>query len=164
MRTFFLLVATVLCFVVGVSRAETVETFDASGTFHSGSTLSGTMTLDVTTGVIQSIDVTADSLNFRFVQNTAMEWGNLWVITGEQFTGTPNFNFGMDPNVTTLVDYSGGWIASTYHSDSGVSDVVYSPTNYDYLVSGSFTEVPEPTLTCAVLCGMLLIRRRTIRA
>ena len=173
-----LIVAAMLGLTAGVSRADTIETFDASGTFQSGSTLGGTVTIDVTTGVVTAVDLTAsapDSLNFTFIQvqiPNSTDNTDFFLQTAPTAVGLPNLNFVLANSF--LVGYTGGPIGSLDQLANGVtSDVFYqfTPQVADLLVSGSLTAaapLPSSAWMGLGLLGVLLagsrLRRRCTAA
>jgi len=51
------------------ARADVTEVFNLFGEFDNGSTLSGTVTIDVTNGSATAIDASADSFEFKSITN-----------------------------------------------------------------------------------------------
>ncbi|HEY5204953.1 MAG TPA: hypothetical protein VIJ63_10175, partial [Roseiarcus sp.] len=51
------------------ARADVTEVFNLFGEFDNGSTLSGTVTIDVTNGSATAIDAAADSFVFKDITN-----------------------------------------------------------------------------------------------
>ncbi len=136
-------------------------TFDASGTFEDGATLSGTMTIDTTVGQVTAVNLVVsapDSLDLTFVQyqsNTSYS-GDYFIQTGPTATGLPNFLVVLP--VTTLVGYSGGSIGSTTQPANSIESNVYPVTT---LTVGSLSAVPEPSsLVLAGTAGLGLWTRR----
>jgi len=173
-----LIVVAALGLIAGVSRADTISTFNASGTFQSGSTLSGTVTIDTTTGVVTAVDLTAsspDSLNFTFIQvqiPNSTDNGDFFLQTAPAAVGLPNLDFALPDSF--LVGYVGGSIGSLDQPANGyVSDVFYqfTPQVTDDLVSGNLTATPLPSsawmglgLLGVLFAGSSLIRRRSTAA
>jgi hypothetical protein len=108
------LVALVLGMVLGSSptRADLITTFDATGTFDDGSTLSGTVTIDVTTGGATAIDLTTsppDPFSFSTIINQFSTSGRS-LIVGDKPAGNAHLIF--DIPEANLVGYTGGTLST----------------------------------------------------
>jgi hypothetical protein len=147
-----------LGFGSGHAAADVIRTFEASGTFNSGSVLSGTVTIDTTTGIAEAVDLVASapaSLDFTFIQFQAVLPGLFYeIITGPTAVGLPNFNFG-PLDTTTLINYDGGPLYPG-------SDIFYSSDRFDVITNGALTAIPEPSSWALLgigLLGVSMIRR-----
>ncbi len=162
--------------------ADSISTFIASGTFANGATLVGSITIDVTTGVVTGADIGIEStlsdvpafgsLTFSGVD---IPIDDSWDITFQN--GSPVFSFlGLYLDTaalgsSTLVGYSGGALYSNALLRNDGASSFYQPIgdgNYD-LESGSLslaTSVPEPAslgllaANMACLGGVAMSRRK----
>jgi hypothetical protein len=141
----------------GVGQVK-AESFTVSGTFEDGATLSGTVTIDVMTGVATAVDLVVgppDSLTFTFIQSQLADQasGTYTLFTGTAASGLPNLNIVLP--TTTLVNYSGGFIASTTQPFGGFfSDIFYSDTLQVNLTQGTLTApTPEPASLTLLAIG-----------
>jgi hypothetical protein len=141
----FLLAAAI---VLGEQVQGSTVTFEASGSFLSGATLSGTVTIDVTAGVATASDLVVsapDSLTFAFVesQNLCCALTDYEIQVGTAASGVPDF--GLLLPTATLIGYNGGEIGGTSQPANGfVSEIQFLSTE-DILTVGSLTAVPEPS-------------------
>lgn len=158
----------VLGFGAMQSRADTITTFLASGSFDSGSTLSGTLAVDTTTGSATAVDLVVSapaSLTFDSIQYQTANYagtGTYDIQTGTAAGGLPNLNFAL---ASPLIGYTGGSLGSEHDLANGLLTwIYYSSTHQDRLVVGSLTPVPEPAsaalLSLGGLLGLGLVRRK----
>jgi hypothetical protein len=106
-----LLAATVLGLLFGAAGRAVADpvTFQASGTFQSGVTLGGTLTIDTKLGNVTGADLTLsapESAEFTIVENSSLLLSDWDIQVGNGASGNPIVE--PDPPVTTLVGYSGG--------------------------------------------------------
>lgn len=135
--------------------------FFANGTTP-GSTLSGTVTIDTATGIVQSLNLTMSGLLSYTVSTVGGQGNQISVGTSPYYilgNGGGN-NVLLQLPVTTLVGYTGGVICTTAAPCSGVT----STANGTSFTSGSLaTATPEPTgvaLVGGLLVGLASLRRR----
>ena len=117
-----------IAFLGASSAKAALITFDASGNFADGATLSGTLTINTTTGAATAVDLIVsapDSLTFDFIQFQGIAGPVYEIQTGTTATGNPNFDLGLA--LTTLVGYSGGPIESVATGMS--SDLRYNSSD-----------------------------------
>jgi hypothetical protein len=159
--------ALIACFgsalSVSMANADTIQIFDASGTFVDGASLSGTVTIDTTNGIVtaSTLAVSApDTLAFDFVQFQQSNVSGIWELTfGTTAAGLPNLNIGIATtgSADPLIGYTGGSVASINSPVmGGVSDIFYSSATQVSLTSGSFTlptATPEPTTLALLILG-----------
>jgi hypothetical protein len=139
-----------------IALADSISTFTASGTFADGATLSGTITIDVTTGVVTGSDISVEttssdvtSFGYIFQSNADYFDADSWVLSLQTASGgLPDVEFYLDTAAlgsSTLVGYSGGALYSVGQPGSDGADSFYRPavTYYDYLESGSLSLVPS---------------------
>src|SRR5262245_6374104 len=105
----------------GQAKAGVIRTFEASGTFQDGEDLSGTVTIDVTAGVVTAVDLDIGwrDLFFTFIQDRgANRFGDYFIQTGTAASGLPIFDIIISGS---LVDYLGGPMASSTQTASNGS-------------------------------------------
>jgi hypothetical protein len=153
--------------------ADSISTFAASGTFGDGSTLAGTITIDVTTGIVTGSDIivestSSDVTSFGSVNRSSVDPfdSDSWVLDLETGSGAfPYVDLYVDTAAlgsSTLIGYSGGALYSDALRGSDGANTVYRPTpgsDADYLESGSLSlvpSIPEPAtldlLAVSVAC------------
>jgi hypothetical protein len=135
---------------MGQAKADTIRTFDATGTFADGAKLSGTVTIDVTTGMATRVNLVAGppvSQTFSGVSSQGLQAGDYFISAPGQPLN--RFDFGLP--TTTLVSYQGGAIDSLSQpgTGGGVSYWIYQVSKAHYgqvdLTQGSLSApVPEP--------------------
>jgi hypothetical protein len=145
-----------------VASADTITTFNVSGTFADSSALSGTITINTTTGAITGASLVIGANTYSFLQ-LAIPLGSEFFA---QFTTTSAFTFPfLDlffPSAS-LVGYTGGALCTS-------SGPCANPTQYGavagtsiYLTQGSSVAAPEPSaliLLSAGLIGLGLVARK----
>jgi len=169
--------------VAPYAHGDIINTLIASGTFADSATLSGTLTLDATTGVFTAADLTVSapvSLVFTFIQSQPCPdpaFGDCGVYIGTTATGYPTLDLGFD--VSTFVGLNSALIVSVTDlftptpGHSYASDINYGLDSYEYLDSGKVvlgsqfdnggggtsSVTPEPSSFALFATGMLLITR-----
>jgi hypothetical protein len=158
-------------------KADSFVVLNANGSFQSGGVLSGTVTLDQTTGVFTSVDLVVSSpvsLTFTSLPatyNNSPAPGTTDVQSSP--SSAPQF-----PILTfavfapSLIGYNGGQLASSlnqiiYQGNNYESAINYTFTNYDTLAFGSLTPAPEPASLLLVGFGLTValgLTRRFFRA
>ena len=131
------LVAAVLGIMLGAppTRADITTIFDASGTFSDGSTLSGTVTIDVTSGTATSWDLTAGSYQFLSLDSQQNAGGAI-LLSGDDSSIA---QLSLFIPVAGLAGYTGGSLTTS-------SNLQLLPSfDQTQLTSGSLTSVPEPS-------------------
>jgi hypothetical protein len=115
--------------------ADISTTFDATGTFSDGEKLGGTVTIDVTTGVATSIDLTVGSDTFNTIHDQAQEPTYYSIDSEATNFDFLQFSIPVDSS-TTLIGYGGGPLstATTLFPAAG---------GFVELQAGALT--PEPT-------------------
>lgn len=165
MRLRTILAVSVLALMPLLARADSITTFNASGTFTDGATLSGTIDINTTLGTVTGINLVTsapDSLIFNFIQSQGQLTSNIFYVQGgTAASGLPNLNLGIWAG--SLVGYSGGGLYPG-------SDIWYSNSNIIVLQSGDLTPsaVPEPATFALLGTGLLglagAVRRKVHRA
>ena len=160
----------VLLFTSGLYAAPTV--FNVNGTFADGTQVTGTVTIDTSTGVVTSGALTLSAPNAATL-TTIQAAGPC--ASGTVCFGVYNANLSVTlvfPVIQNLVGYSGGNLCSTTTSCSAGS-VLYLPPagnpTADLLTSGSLSPAPPagtpapPSLWLA-LAGCIAILAYALRA
>jgi hypothetical protein len=137
-----LLLAVLLSLGVTQASADTITVFDASGTFADGSTLSGTIDIDVTTGVATGVDLTVsapDSVTFTVIPSQHPIGGASFIEAGS-LASHDVITLGV---TGSLVGYDGGALGSS--SDPGLLESsLDEPSITAFLDIGQLTpEVPS---------------------
>jgi hypothetical protein len=155
-------------------RAEAATVFTASGTFTNGATLSGTVTIDETSGSATAADLlvrvdSATSYTFDEIFEQGVQPLSESYDLSFKRPGPDNFPFmRFFLPVSTLVGYQGGALASTSAPvpSSGLGDLIsfYHVNNIiadGNLTSGSMialtAAVPEPATLISALGGVALV-------
>jgi len=148
----------------GEAWADVIQNFDASGIFQSGSRLSGTVTIDTTTGVAESANLLIGApASLTFTALAAQQYNGI-AYNLDFLTSTTRLQLGLG-GVSNLINYSGGTLVA-----AGDSEIYYSKSSQDQLVSGSLTlstsTVPLPASAWLMLSGVaalgVVARRRSV--
>jgi hypothetical protein len=137
------------------ARADVTEVFNLFGEFDNGSTLSGTVTIDVTNGSATAIDAAADSFTFNTITNQGPQFTEYVVRAGSAGSAAQLYlAFG----VGSLLGYGGSSLSSDTQIDGAV-----------FLKGGGAnpnesSPVPEPSTWALMIVGFagvgfLAIRR-----
>lgn len=149
----------------GPARADLIRTFAASGTFSQGVTLSGTETIDVTTGVVTAADLKVgapDNFTFTYVASQGTVDGDLatsfYEASGQLL---PELILAYDTSgnaPASLVGYDGGKLSSVADPFQTSSKTVTSTLERRAgesvaLESGELTPLAEPTALAVFAVG-----------
>jgi len=157
-------VFTASLFAVSLAaHADTIVVFDASGQFHVDlATLSGTVTVDTTTGVVTAVDLfvsAPDDYTFNGIYQQSCTLGSssdtcfvTFDTNGTNFATYPILNLVMAVN--TFVGYDGGLGTGQAPLNGSSSDLEWvagsiSGTDLEKLQMGSLTPEPPSTLASA---------------
>jgi PEP-CTERM motif len=137
------------------ARANVITTFDVSGTATptpplTGTTFSGTLTVDVTSGTVTAIDVTFPGFSaFDMLSFSDRNDGSDWGVVADNSSGESlALDFTTTKTPGSLVGFTGGTIFSGVVFDAGGH-------NY-YEDAGIITPsaVPEPSSLALMLAGI----------
>jgi hypothetical protein len=136
----------------GPARADVIRVFEASGVFTDGVTLGGTLTIDVTTGVVTAANLLLGapiSADLTVIGGTGQEGGLAQTFASSTIYPLTVLGF-LTPS---LVGYDGGPLASDAVNNGFVSAYVAAPgVDGVDLASGTLT-VPEPSTWAMMLLG-----------
>jgi hypothetical protein len=135
----------------GSARADVSELFDLLGTFDNGSSLSGTVTIDVTSGSATAIDAIADGFGFKNILTQSQDGGTYVVAAPASGAAAHLF---LVLSVGSLVDYGGGSLSRFTRVDDD-----RGPGITTFITSGSATKigsaVPEPSSWALMIVGFV---------
>jgi hypothetical protein len=148
------------------ARADTIVTFNASGTYQDGGALSGTLTIDTTTGTITAADLTVgapDSFTVTSLVSAYTGYSSLEQAYSVDVVGSSDV-----PQVilllatSSLVGYDGSQIygvddlsPGNYASDLTRVDISHSLLESGTMTSNAATPAPEPNTIALLGCGLL---------
>jgi hypothetical protein len=123
-----------------LAKADNIVTFNATGTFTDNSTLSGTVTIDTTTGAATAMDVTASSpisITFNsYVDSFYSSGDGEYLIEGYDSGAQNELILGVP--VSSLIGYGGGALA-------GVTSTPFDTASEFEPTGGEGTPVPLDT-------------------
>jgi hypothetical protein len=158
------LIILAMTLITGVAKADTITTFDVSGTFtrpYSG-TFGGTLTVDVTNGTVSSVDIIFPELaDFNFiVQSNPWPAPPGWILAvGNNTLDGLNLTFTTTmPN--SLVGFNGGTITGGVVFDLQTFQDLFG--NFSGSIAPATTPDQASTLVLLTLGagGLLALRRR----
>lgn len=163
-----LLLSLTACLAIPAAKAATI--FQVNGTFFSGTTMTGTLTIDTTTGLALLSDVTLvgpHAGHFTFIQaQFTPSPGATLLQLGPVAMGVPHLLLGFP--VVDFRGYTGGPICIVAGTCSGGSNWTDTVSVFDGLASGSATAAtPEPTSAWLLGIGLTTlgaVRRRRDRS
>jgi CSLREA domain-containing protein len=155
----------------GSAYANTITTFDATGTFQDGATLAGTLTIDTTNGDVlaSSLAIPPDSSALDVIQGVGSTGDAFDILLGTASGQYPNLNLVLP--VGTLVGYAGGLLASnanpvTTQGAVAISNFVSTTHNITFLDSGQLTPAaatPEITTLAMIGGGLITLGLAALR-
>jgi len=154
-----------------VAHADTIQTFQLSGSTDTtpNITVSGTVVIDTTTGVVQSNDLTvAESGSTETLLNDVTFAGHplnstsVYVVEFGTFD-SPGGNISLDFNQPSLVGYTGGICTTSSPCSTGATSTAEFGQNFgNTIFSGSLTlqappppSVPEPGSLALLGTGLI---------
>jgi len=164
--------------LVGVqpASADDTQVFDLSGTFTGDSTVSGTVTIDVSNGTITAVDLSYEGQTYTYIQTQGAFFGatgstmpvSYGFDAGVSSTlQVPQLSFGIPGTsaIDSLVGYTGGSLCSLdalcgpdSYGNYWESDFLAADgTTYLKLQSGQLSATPEPSSVLLLATGIALI-------
>jgi len=166
--------------------ADTIDQFTVSGTYYGGSTLSGTITIDTTTGVVQAADLAWSTVVpdlTIFAENTFGPTPPYPAYASIEVSDSVGDFVGLVFPVSSFVDYTGGslcngyfdspplcpyspgpWATDAYEGVSPSTTLVSLETGT--VVLTSVVSTPEPSGLLLLSTGLLslvgVIRRKRL--
>jgi hypothetical protein len=148
--------------------ADQISVFDAQGTFADGAVMGGTMTIDVTSGVLESANLTLtspDAGTYSTIQETGYSSvsNDYLTFVGQSSDETTN-SLHLALITTSLVGFAGGTFDSDDEksSENYLSDLRNSSGTIIDLTQGTLTPVPLPAsawLMLSAIGGLMIFRR-----
>ena len=155
---------------LGADLAESVNRFfDAAGTFTDSATLSGTVTIDTTTGVVTTVafkvstpdSVTLDSIYF---QQADYPVAGIYETVADTTATPPYPGIAFGIPLSSLVGYDGGELISDTQPGNGgyVTGLYLSSTDIIALSQGTLSSVPEPSSILVLSTAALVLVAATV--
>ena len=172
-------VASAIVFASSFSaKADTVSVFKTTGTFSNSSTLTGTLTIDITSGSVLAGDLVSSDLGALLsspaIQGYNATYGAYDV--GFNSPGSSTLGAILVLNSGTLVGFTGGPLSSLMQPSpnnyvsallDSSSTGVYSLTSGSLTADSAVSDAPEPDTWVLLLAGIgaigIWLRRRTGR-
>jgi len=159
-KTLWILVAVLLAAIgAPAAMADTVETFDV---IASPGDIGGTFTVDVTSGTILSVDITAFGLPDFTVLDSSFATSGEWALFAKDATlsNVIGLFFVTNPTVGSLVGFTGGGITND-------SELLVAGRPPEDIGPGEITRAavatPEPSSVALMLLGVgfvIVMRKR----
>jgi hypothetical protein len=148
-------------------RADTITTFDVSGTClpgsppFTGTTFGGTLTVDVTAGTLTSIDLTFQGLSPFTDITLSTPFGNQWTVVAVNgvlaYGMFLDFSTGHTPG--SLVGFTGGTIDDGLVHQISTGNIAYTVTGGSITASVADGGSSLALLSVSLLC-LLHVRQR----
>ena len=145
------------------ARADVITTFQASGSVTDGSTISGTLTIDTTTGIITAADVIFGAPASTIQTNVVAQVPHYYVpnsvsVNIRNAASTTDFDFSIPTPTSSLIGYLGSTDSAAFlAANPGNLYNLTTSTGYDELTSFALTPTPEPASFALFAGGGLVL-------
>jgi PEP-CTERM motif len=143
------LLAMVAVAAPGSARADVIDVFTLIGAFDNGSTLSGSVTVDITIGEARALDALADGSTFDDI-NTQFSDGTNYILAATP-SGVVSPHLFLGFTIADLVGYTGGPLSTGSRVDDLTGGGATRLTSGSAVFASS--TVPEPSTWALMILG-----------